>query len=511
MVELPDMDGEPLDLSRLRTIPLADRVSTVGVDQFAWPPHFEGSSDVAEHAAEAARRIRSPDAGQALVEAPARGSARHRGHRRARHQVWAGARAAGSDGSGGHHRHRDKWRDDRPRCGDRARRQDLRRRDARVSAKAHSAWRKRPTASATRRSAKVLRPGRGWARPLEQALLAADAPHAAVSLFAGAARRGVPVTVHVAIGTDVLHMHPTADGAAIGEGSLRDFRALTTQMAALGGGGVLLNVGSAVILPEVILKAFGILRNLGHDLTGLSERRPGFRPPLPGLAPGRRARERARRTRPGADRPPRDHAAADRRPGGGSAGESQVQVFGVQRKDPGMPSERNTEHLNTPSQLWTATCDDGDGPLPRGGPPHRVHERLLRSAARRACALLAGGPVARRSARRRGRTPTSPCGRLKGDGRPLVSEAERAELLAALECVDHVTLFGEETPEALIAPGASEPAREGRGLSGGRSAGNPAGPRTWAGRSRYSRSPRDARPAPWCSNWAVCPRTGTGC
>ena len=63
-------------------------------------------------------------------------------------------------------------------------------------------------------------------------------------------------------------MHRRAEDAAIGEGSLRDFRALTGQMARLGGGGVLLNVGSAVILPEVILKAFGILRNLGHDLTG---------------------------------------------------------------------------------------------------------------------------------------------------------------------------------------------------------------------------------------------------
>lgn len=110
---------------------------------------------------------------------------------------------------------------------------------------------------------------RGWGlgEAVGQALLEADAPHAEQSLLAQAAAYEVPVTVHVAIGTDVLHMHPGADGAAIGESSLRDFRRLTALVAGLEGG-VLLNIGSAVVLPEVLLKAFAILANLGRRLDG---------------------------------------------------------------------------------------------------------------------------------------------------------------------------------------------------------------------------------------------------
>ena len=80
---------------------------------------------------------------------------------------------------------------------------------------------------------------------------------------------GVPVTVHVAIGTDIIHMHPSASGAAIGEGSLRDFRYFVSNVAALAGG-VYLNCGSAVILPEVFLKAVALVRNRGLSLDGLT-------------------------------------------------------------------------------------------------------------------------------------------------------------------------------------------------------------------------------------------------
>src|SRR5262245_22525860 len=80
------------------------------------------------------------------------------------------------------------------------------------------------------------------------------------SLVATAFRLGVPVTVHVAIGTDIIHMHPQASGAAIGEGSLRDFKYLVSAVARLGGG-VYLNCGSAVILPEVFLKAVSLVLN----------------------------------------------------------------------------------------------------------------------------------------------------------------------------------------------------------------------------------------------------------
>ena len=74
------------------------------------------------------------------------------------------------------------------------------------------------------------------------------------SVVASAARLGVPVTVHIAIGTDIIHMHPDASGAALGEGSLRDFRYFVSSVARLRGG-VYLNCGSAVVLPEVFLKA----------------------------------------------------------------------------------------------------------------------------------------------------------------------------------------------------------------------------------------------------------------
>lgn len=94
-------------------------------------------------------------------------------------------------------------------------------------------------------------------------------PHADVSVLCAAARFNVPVTVHVAIGTDIIHMHPTASGEAIGAGSLRDFRYFTSHVSRLAGG-VYLNVGSAVLLPEVFLKAVALVRNRGISLDGLT-------------------------------------------------------------------------------------------------------------------------------------------------------------------------------------------------------------------------------------------------
>jgi len=96
--------------------------------------------------------------------------------------------------------------------------------------------------------------------------LIAPAKHAASSLLAQAYANGTPVTVHVAIGTDTPHMHPAVDAAAIGSGSHRDFRLLAAHVADLNEGGVYLNVGSAVIMPEVFLKAVSAVRNLGHPL-----------------------------------------------------------------------------------------------------------------------------------------------------------------------------------------------------------------------------------------------------
>ena len=94
-------------------------------------------------------------------------------------------------------------------------------------------------------------------------------PHRATSLLATGVRLGIPVTVHVALGTDIIHMHPSADGAAIGACSLLDFRRLAAVVAGMEGG-VYVNLGSAVILPEVFLKTVSLGRNLGHDLRDLT-------------------------------------------------------------------------------------------------------------------------------------------------------------------------------------------------------------------------------------------------
>lgn len=94
-------------------------------------------------------------------------------------------------------------------------------------------------------------------------------PYVHLSVAAAAARLEIPLTVHIALGTDITHMHPAASGSALGEGSLRDFRYFVSNVARLEGG-VYLNCGSAVILPEVFLKAVALVRNRGCSLSGLT-------------------------------------------------------------------------------------------------------------------------------------------------------------------------------------------------------------------------------------------------
>jgi hypothetical protein len=91
-------------------------------------------------------------------------------------------------------------------------------------------------------------------------------PHKNLSLFAAAYELNIPTTVHVAIGTDTIHFHPKVEGEALGKTSLRDFFLFCTLIKGLEGGGVFLNIGSAVILPEVFLKAVTFLRNKGVEL-----------------------------------------------------------------------------------------------------------------------------------------------------------------------------------------------------------------------------------------------------
>ncbi len=117
--------------------------------------------------------------------------------------------------------------------------------------------------------AEGARRGEGLGEAYGRALGDARPPHADVSLLATAARLGLPATVHVAIGTDTIHHHPACDGGALGATSLRDFRILAATLAEARGAAIL-NFGSAVIMPEVFLKALSVARNLGADLDGLT-------------------------------------------------------------------------------------------------------------------------------------------------------------------------------------------------------------------------------------------------
>jgi hypothetical protein len=94
-------------------------------------------------------------------------------------------------------------------------------------------------------------------------------PYRRTSILVACVRNEIPATVHVALGTDIIHMHPSADGAAIGEGSLRDFHLLAGVVGQLDGG-VYLNLGSAVVMPEVFVKVLNLARNVGRRVRRLT-------------------------------------------------------------------------------------------------------------------------------------------------------------------------------------------------------------------------------------------------
>ncbi|MBC8414320.1 hypothetical protein H8E50_11730 [bacterium] len=110
-----------------------------------------------------------------------------------------------------------------------------------------------------------VKKGLGLGRAVGENILKGRGKHKELSILAAAARLDIPATVHVAIGTDIIHMHPEADGASIGKGSLQDFRLFSSVVSDLKEG-VYINLGSAVILPEVFLKAVAVTRNLKHEV-----------------------------------------------------------------------------------------------------------------------------------------------------------------------------------------------------------------------------------------------------
>jgi hypothetical protein len=108
--------------------------------------------------------------------------------------------------------------------------------------------------------------GLGWA--LGQHLDKLNCPHSECSVVLAAFQAGIPCTIHVALGTDIVHMHPHVSGAALGEATMVDFRRLCSVVATMRQG-IWMNLGSAVVLPEVLLKAVSVVRNFGHSLDGL--------------------------------------------------------------------------------------------------------------------------------------------------------------------------------------------------------------------------------------------------
>jgi hypothetical protein len=100
--------------------------------------------------------------------------------------------------------------------------------------------------------------------------VAAHGAYADASVLAAAARAGVGVTVHVTLGADIIHQHPAADGAAWGTAGLADFRRLARAVIGLNGGGVFVNCGSAVVLPEVFVKALNLARNVAGPVAAFA-------------------------------------------------------------------------------------------------------------------------------------------------------------------------------------------------------------------------------------------------
>ena len=261
---------EEFDLSGVRTYPLKSRPSKARVEDFARP--VGASPSVGELLDSLPNMLAAADL-KAVAEG-CRESGTQRGRRRlgawrARHQDRSWACTDRLDGTRIRVRHRDQRRRRSSTTSRSPSRVPPPRTSTRRSAQARSAWRTKPAASSTEPSTTASLEGLGIGQAVSRYLHERSPQHARSSVLAAAGRLGVPVTVHVAIGTDIIHMHPAASGAALGEGSLRDFRYFVSNVARLERG-VFLNCGSAVVLPEVFLKAVALARNRGIALDQLT-------------------------------------------------------------------------------------------------------------------------------------------------------------------------------------------------------------------------------------------------
>lgn len=112
--------------------------------------------------------------------------------------------------------------------------------------------------------------GIGLGEAMGRAVTAFDPPYAEKSMICEAYKRRIPFTAHLTIGADIGHFHPSADGADLGAASHTDFRLICSLVKDMNGGGVYINYGSAVVMPEIFLKAVTVVRNLGHDLADIT-------------------------------------------------------------------------------------------------------------------------------------------------------------------------------------------------------------------------------------------------
>ncbi|HEV3446668.1 MAG TPA: adenylyltransferase/cytidyltransferase family protein [Gemmataceae bacterium] len=277
-------------------------------------------------------------------------------------------------------------------------------------------------------------PERGMGALLAEQLTTVAAPHQELSILAAGRRLNIPVTVHVAIGTDIIHMHPSANGAATGQASLNDLRLLAGVVAHLSGG-VYLNIGSAVLLPEVFLKAFTLAQNQGADLhdfvTVNMDMLPHYRP-MENVV-----RRPSQLGRAGYSLIGRHeimvpllaqavvNALTDTPAEASKAGE-QGKIVGW---DELLQKRRQWRNAGR-TVVWTNGCFDL---------LHAGHVHSLQSARKLGDVLVVG------------LNSDDSVRRIKGPERPILPARERALMLAALACVDHVVIFEETTPENALA------------------------------------------------------------
>jgi|GEM_PF-15539 len=278
-------------------------------------------------------------------------------------------------------------------------------------------------------------PERGMGALLAEQLTTVAAPHQELSILAAGRRLNIPVTVHVAIGTDIIHMHPSANGAATGQATFNDLRLLAGVVAQLSGG-VYLNIGSAVLLPEVFLKAFTIAQNQGADLrdfvTVNMDMLPHYRPTENVV------RRPSRLGRAGYSLIGRHEImvpllaqavvnALDQAPAAASpAGEQERKIVGWDE----LLQKRGHWRKAGRTVVWTNGCFDL---------LHAGHVHSLQSARKLGDVLVVG------------LNSDDSVRRIKGPERPILPARERALMLAALACVDQVVIFEEPTPENALA------------------------------------------------------------